>query len=45
MKEKLKKGSDKYLIELTDKAIGDLVYEKVPLFKAYNYYHGIRDQK
>lgn len=31
------------LIECIDKAITELVYEKVKLIKAYNYYHGKRD--
>lgn len=31
------------LIERIDKAITELVYEKVKLIKAYNYYHGKRD--
>ena len=31
------------LIEKTDKAIGELVYSKYDLQKAYNYYNGIRD--
>lgn len=31
------------LIEKTDKAIGDLVYSKYDLQKAYNYYNGVRD--
>ena len=30
-------------IEKIKKCIQDLVYEKVQLKKAYNYYHGIRD--
>lgn len=35
--------SDQELITIIDKAITDLVYEKVKLIKAYNYYHGKRD--
>lgn len=31
------------LIEITDKIIGELVYPKYDLQKAYNYYNGIRD--
>ena len=31
------------LIDLTDKAINELVYAKYDLQKAYNYYNGIRD--
>ena len=30
-------------IEQIDKAIGELIYPKTALQKAYNYYHGIRD--
>lgn len=41
---KHKKGSDDYLIEMTDFVIGDLVYEKEHLYKAYNYYNGKRDK-
>lgn len=40
MKEK---KNDDYLIEKTDNAIAELVYDKIPLMKAYNYYSGIRD--
>lgn len=38
-----KKGSDKYLTDWCDYVIGDLVREKEHLFKAYNYFNGIRD--
>ena len=31
------------LIEKTDSAISELVYDKVKLQKAYNYYNGFRD--
>jgi ABC-type amino acid transport substrate-binding protein len=31
------------LIEKTNKAIHELVYDKFELQKAYNYYNGIRD--
>ena len=41
---KYKKGSDDYLVDMTDYIIGDLVHEKESLFKAYNYYNGIRDK-
>lgn len=41
---KYKKGSDDYLVDMTDYIIGDLVYEKESLFKAYNYYNGVRDK-
>lgn len=41
---KHKKGSDDYLIEMTDFVINDLVYEKEHLYKAYNYYNGKRDK-
>jgi hypothetical protein len=39
-----KKNSEEYLIENCDKAINELVYDKVHLIKAYNYYAGIRDK-
>lgn len=39
-----KKGSEDYLTEMTDYVITDLVKEKTHLFKAYNYYNGIRDK-
>ena len=38
-----KKGSDDYLIDWCDYVIGDLVREKTELFKAYNYFNGVRD--
>lgn len=41
---KYKKGSDDYLVDMTDYIIGDLVHEKESLFKAYNYYNGVRDK-
>ena len=41
---KYKKGSDDYLVDMTDYVIGDLVHEKESLFKAYNYYNGVRDK-
>lgn len=41
---KHKKGSDDYLIDMTDYIIGDLVREKEHLYKAYNYYNGKRDK-
>lgn len=40
---KAKKGSDDYLIDWCDYVIGDLVREKTELFKAYNYFNGVRD--
>ena len=40
---KAKKGSDEYLTDWCDYIIGDLVKEKEHLFKAYNYFNGIRD--
>ena len=30
-------------IEKINSCIGDLVYDKIALKKAYNYYHGVRD--
>jgi hypothetical protein len=44
MKE-LKKNSEDYLIKYTDETIAELVYDKVHLIKAYNYYSGIRDNE
>ena len=38
-----KKGSDDYLMDWADYVIGDLVKEKQELYKAYNYYNGVRD--
>ena len=35
--------SDKELIDKTDEAIAELVYDKYELQKAYNYYNGKRD--
>lgn len=35
--------TDDKLIELTNKAIAELVYDKTEIQKAYNYYNGIRD--
>lgn len=40
---KAKKGSDDYLMDWADYVISDLVKEKQELFKAYNYYNGVRD--
>lgn len=40
---KARKGSDDYLIDWCDYVIGDLVKEKEHLFKAYNYFNGVRD--
>jgi len=34
---------DQLLISTIDKAITELVYEKIKLIKAYHYYHGKRD--
>ena len=36
--------NDDYLIQKTDLAIAELVYDKVSLIKAYNYYSGVRDK-
>lgn len=41
----VEKHNDDWMIEQTDKAINELVYEKVDLIKAYNYYAGVRDKK
>lgn len=38
-----RKGSDDYLVDWCDYVIGDLVKEKESLFKAYNYFNGVRD--
>lgn len=40
---KYKKGSNEYLMDVADYTIGDLVHEKEYLYKAYDYYNGIRD--
>lgn len=37
--------SEKELIEKTDEAISELVYDKTELQKAYNYYNGKRDKE
>ena len=39
----IQRKSDDELIEKTNEAISELVYPKVELQKAYNYYNGIRD--
>ena len=39
-----KKYSKEELIELTNQAISELVYDKDDLQKSYNYYHGYRDE-
>ena len=39
-----KNKDDTYLISRADTAIAELVYDKVQLVKAYNYYHGVRDR-
>ena len=36
--------NDNYLITQTDLAISELVFDKLSLIKAYNYYSGIRDK-
>ena len=36
--------NDNYLIDQTDLAISELVFDKLSLIKAYNYYSGIRDK-
>ena len=41
---KIDRTSDEYLIKKADEAISELVYDKVHLYKAYNYYSGIRDR-
>ena len=41
--EKERTKEEQKLIEKIDKAISELVYEKVQVIKAYNYYHGKRD--
>lgn len=38
------KNSDDYLIAHCDTAIAELVFDKVSLVKAFNYYHGVRDR-
>ena len=38
------KDSDDYLISHCDTAIAELVFDKISLVKAYNYYHGVRDR-
>lgn len=40
---KAKNGTDDYMIDWCDYVIGDLVREKTHLFKAYNYFNGVRD--
>lgn len=39
------KDGEEYLVNMTDKVIGELVYEKDHLVIAYNYYNGIRDEE
>lgn len=41
--EKKWSDKDKDLIDIIDRAINELVYEKTSIIKAYNYYHGKRD--
>ena len=36
---------DERLIELTNRTISDLVYDKVEMQRAYNIYNGIRDKE
>ena len=43
--ETCKKGSEDYLIKNADQAISELVYDKIHLIKAYNYYSGERDNE
>ena len=38
-----KKTKEKEIIDIIDRAINELVYEKTQIIKAYNYYHGKRD--
>ena len=40
----IEKHDNDYLIEQADRAISELVYDKIHLIKAYNYYSGIRDK-
>ena len=35
-----KKTKEKEIIDIIDRAINELVYEKTQIIKAYNYYHG-----
>jgi hypothetical protein len=37
--------NNKKLIDKTDEAISELVYDKYELQKAYNYYNGKRDKE
>lgn len=41
---RIDRTSDEYLIKKADEAINELVHDKVHLYKAYNYYSGIRDR-
>lgn len=41
MKEKTNK--EQYILNMIDRAITELVYDKTQVMKAYNYYHGKRD--
>ena len=41
MKEKTDK--EQYVLNMIDRAITELVYDKTQVMKAYNYYHGKRD--
>ena len=43
--ETYKKGSEDYLIKNADQVISELVYDKIHLIKAYNYYSGERDNE
>lgn len=43
MQKKNNSGKNEEIIEMIDKTINELVYEKSSLIKAYNYYHGKRD--
>lgn len=40
---KARKGTDDYLMDVCDYIISELVKEKTELFKAYNYFNGVRD--
>ena len=41
--QKKNKKTEDEIIDYTNRAINELVYDKVQLVKAYNYYHGKRD--
>ena len=43
MSVEYKRGSKDYQIQKANQAISDLIYDKVAIRKAYNYYHGKMD--